>query len=99
MATRHASHHLPSTVYRLPPTTHHRSPAYVLPTAYRLLPTAHCPLPAHCLQGTLPDGDAFWWREDDTESDGVEVSLTNPEDLAEDNLAEDFAGEAIMEPI
>ena len=33
-------------------------------------------------RGALPDGDAFWWRENADESDGVEISLVSPGEMA-----------------
>ena len=34
-------------------------------------------------RGALPDGDAFWWRENADESDGVEISLVSPGEMKE----------------
>ena len=38
--------------------------------------------------GALPDGGEFWWRENECESDGVEISLVLPAELASDLVAE-----------
>ena len=42
--------------------------------------------------GALPDGGVFWWRENECESDGVEISLVSPAELAAE-LAPDLLAE------
>ena len=42
--------------------------------------------------GALPDGGEFWWRENERESDGVEISLVSPAELAAE-LAPDLVTE------
>ena len=42
--------------------------------------------------GALPDGGEFWWRENERESDGVEISLVSPAELAAE-LAPDLVAE------
>ena len=42
--------------------------------------------------GALPDGGEFWWRENECESDGVEISLVSPAELAAE-LAPDLVAE------
>ena len=42
--------------------------------------------------GALPDGGEFWWRENECESDGVEISLVSPAELAAE-LASDLVAE------
>ena len=42
--------------------------------------------------GALPDGGEFWWRENECESDGVEISLVSPAELAAE-LAPDLVTE------
>ena len=42
--------------------------------------------------GALPDGGEFWWRENECESDGVEISLVSPAELAAE-LAPDLLAE------
>ena len=46
--------------------------------------------------GALPDGDAFWWRENESESDGVEISLISPGEMAGE-IAGETAGEMATE--
>ena len=49
-------------------------------------------------RGALPDGDAFWWRENADESDGVEISLVSPGEMAgEAGEAGEVAGEMAPE--
>ena len=38
--------------------------------------------PLQWRRDTLPDGGPFWWRESEEEEDGLEVRLTEPEDLS-----------------
>ena len=42
--------------------------------------------------GALPDGGEFWWRENEREPDGVEISLVSPAELAAE-LAPDLVTE------
>ena len=38
--------------------------------------------------GALPDGDPFWWRENEEESDGVEISLVTPAEMVISKMEE-----------
>ena len=38
--------------------------------------------------GALPDGDPFWWRENEEESDGVEISLVAPAEMVISQMEE-----------